>query len=268
MVQQVPLALHPLQVGLRGEVAPEPVLLQHRVLVVHRREPLLLLRVLVAQVPQLVHQPQVRRAPVAVLAGVEQQSMTPYGRARREAYTKLTAGTDESPGNSCVGTGMPGSIQGAGGYPMEIMQRPEQINITFEAHNEVRRVFIGDRNAAPADRIPSRSGYSEGKWEGNTLVITTDNLVDQVDQSYPHSDQAVVVERWTMEGKDAQGRRIMLVEMTMTDPKFYTEPVKLTKRFAEVPNGRILPYECTAETWYDRVEALAKKAGVPHPFEP
>jgi hypothetical protein len=193
---------------------------------------------------------------------------TPYGKSRRDAYTKLTQGTDDSPGNACVGTGMPGSMQGAGGYPMEIMQRPEQINITYEAHNEVRRVFLGDRNAPPADRIPSRSGYSEGRWEGNTLVITTDNLVDQVDQSYPHSDQAVVVERWTMEGKDAQGRRIMLVEMTMTDPKFYTEPVKLTKRFAEVPNGRILPYECTAETWYDRVEALAKKAGVPHPFEP
>jgi hypothetical protein len=194
--------------------------------------------------------------------------LTAYGKTRRDAYTRLTQGTDESPGNACVGTGMPGSMQGAGAYPMEIFQRPEQINITFEAHNEVRRVFFGDRNAPKEDRIPSRSGYSEGRWEGNTLVITTDNLVDQVDQSYPHSDEATIVERWTMEGKDAQGRRIMLVEMTMTDPKFYTEPVKLTKRFAEVPNGRILPYECTAETWYDRVEALAKKAGVPHPFEP
>jgi len=190
---------------------------------------------------------------------------TEYGRARREAYTKLTAGTDDSPGNWCVGTGMPGSMQGAGGYPMEIMQRPEQINITYEAHNEVRRVFFGDRNAPEADRVPSRSGYSEGRWEGDTLVITTNNLVEQVDQSYPHSDEAIVVERWKMEGKDAQGRRIMLVEMTMTDPKFYTEPVKLTKRFLEVPNGRILPYECTAETWHNRLEEMAKKAGVPMP---
>ncbi len=113
--------------------------------------------------------------------------MTPYGQARRAAYTKLTQGTDDSPGNWCVGTGMPGSILGAGAYPMEIFQRPEQINVTFEAHNEVRRIFFGDRNAAPADRIPSRSGYSEGRWEGDTLVITTDNLVDQVDQATAHS---------------------------------------------------------------------------------
>jgi hypothetical protein len=194
--------------------------------------------------------------------------MTAWGKARRDAYNKLTAGTDDSPGNWCVGTGMPGSMQGAGAYPMEIFQRPEQINITYEAHNEVRRVFFGDRNAPEADRIPSRSGYSEGRWEGNTLVITTNNLVDAVDQATAHSEDAVVVERWTMEGKDAQGRRIMLVEMTMTDPRFYTAPVKLTKRFAEVPNGRILPYECTAETWHNRVEEMAKKAGVPNPFDP
>jgi hypothetical protein len=190
---------------------------------------------------------------------------TPLGKARRDAYTKLTQGTDDSPGNWCVGTGMPGSMMGAGGYPMEILQRPEQINVTYEAHNEVRRIFFGERNAPEADRVPSRSGYSEGRWEGDTLVVTTNNLVDQVDQSIPHTDEAVVVERWKLEGKDAQGRRIMLVEMTMTDPKFYTEPVKMTKRFAEVPNGRILPYECTAETWHNRLEEMAKKAGVPMP---
>ncbi|MEO6186919.1 MAG: hypothetical protein ABIP38_06625, partial [Steroidobacteraceae bacterium] len=63
----------------------------------------------------------------------------------------------------------------------------------------------------------------------------------------------------------AQGRRILSVEMTMTDPKFYTKPVTLQKRWAQVPNGRVLPYECTAETWYERIEAMAKKAGVPIP---
>ncbi len=53
--------------------------------------------------------------------------------------------------------------------------------------------------------------------------------------------------------------------MTMTDPVFYTAPVKLTKRWAEVPNGRLLPYECPEEMWNDRIEKLAKEAGVPVP---
>jgi hypothetical protein len=86
-----------------------------------------------------------------------------------------------------------------------------------------------------------------------------------VDQATAHSDEAVIVERYKLEGKDAQGRRILAAEMTMTDPKFYTQPVVQTKRWAEVPNGRILPYECTAETWYERIEEMSKKAGVPIP---
>lgn len=190
---------------------------------------------------------------------------TPYAKARVDAFQKLTAGTDEAPGLYCVGSGMPGSMQGAGGYPMEIFQRPEQMFIVYELHSEIRRIYFGDRNAPEADRVPSRSGYSSGRWEGDTLVIETNNLVEQVEQRSAHSDQATIVERYRLEGKDAQGRRILTAEMTMTDPKFYTEPVKATKRWVEVPNGRLLPYECTAETWYERIEELAKKAGVPVP---
>jgi hypothetical protein len=190
---------------------------------------------------------------------------TPYAKARVEAFQKLTGGTDESPGLYCVGAGMPGAMQGAGGYPMEIFQRPEQIIIVYELHSEIRRIYFGDRNAPEADRVASRSGYSSGRWEGDTLVVETNNLVDQVDARTAHSDEATIVERYRLEGKDAQGRRILFAEMTMTDPKFYTQPVVTTKRWTEVPNGRLLPYECTAEVWYERVEELAKKAGVPVP---
>ncbi len=194
--------------------------------------------------------------------------LTPYARARVDAYNKLTNGTDDSPGRWCVGTGMPGSMLGSGAYPMEIIQRPEQITIIYEAHTEVRRVYFGDRNAKPEDRIPGRNGYSTGRWEGDVLVVETDNLVDQVDQRTPHSEDAKVVERYQLDGKDAQGRRILKVEMTMTDPKFYTAPVVQTKRWAEVPNGRLLPYECPEEMWLDRIAERAKEAGVADPFNP
>jgi hypothetical protein len=190
---------------------------------------------------------------------------TPLGQARVQAYQKLTGGTDDSPGAWCVGTGMPGSMLGSGGYPMEIIQRPEQITIVYEAHSEIRRVYFGDRNAAQADRVPGRNGYSSGRWEGDVLIVETDNLVDQVDQRTPHSDEATVVERYKLDGKDAQGRRILAVEMTMTDPKFYTKPVTLQKRWAQVPNGRVLPYECPEERWLDRIDEMANKAGVPLP---
>jgi hypothetical protein len=192
--------------------------------------------------------------------------LTPYAKARVDAFHKLTDGTDESPGRWCTGTGMPGSMLGSGGYPMEILQRPEEIIIIYEAHSETRRIYFGDRNAPEADRVPDRNGYSQGHWEGDTLVVETDNLLDALDQrSTPHSDEATIVERYKLGPKDAQGRRTLTAEMVMTDPKFYTQPLKQTKTWAEVPNGRLLPYDCPAEMWMSRIEELAKKAGVPVP---
>jgi hypothetical protein len=193
-------------------------------------------------------------------------AMKPEAKARVDAYQKLVAKTGDSPGGWCLGTGMPGSMLGSGGYPMEIIQRPEQITVVYEAHAEVRRIYFGARNAAEADRVPGRSGYSSGRWEGDTLVVETNNLVDQIDQrNTSHSENATIVERYSFDGKDAQGRQILKAEMTMTDPDFYTAPVKITKRWAQVPNGRVLPYECNEEMWRDRIEKLANEAGVPVP---
>jgi hypothetical protein len=192
--------------------------------------------------------------------------LKPEAKARIDAYQRLVAKSGASPGGVCLGTGMPGSMLGSGGYPMEIIQRPEQITVIYEAHTEVRRFYFGARNAPQADRVPGRNGYSAAHWEGDTLVVETDNLVDQVDQrTTSHSDAATIVERYHLEGKDEQGRRILAVEMTMTDPAFYSAPVRIQKRWAQVPNGRLLPYECDEEVWRDRLEELAKQAGVSVP---
>ncbi|MEJ0098731.1 MAG: hypothetical protein WDO12_02910 [Pseudomonadota bacterium] len=90
---------------------------------------------------------------------------TADAQKRVAAFQKLTAGTDESPGRWCTGTGMPGSMLGSGGYPMEIVQRPEEIVIIYEAHSETRRVYFGARNAPEKDRVPDRGGYSTGHWK-------------------------------------------------------------------------------------------------------
>ena len=43
------------------------------------------------------------------------------------------------------------------------------------------------------------------RWEGDTLVVETTKLVEQVDQRYPHSDRAQVVERYQLT-RGARGR--------------------------------------------------------------
>jgi hypothetical protein len=192
--------------------------------------------------------------------GAAELPMTAEGRAKVQAYQALIKGTGDTPGGFCLGTGMPGSMLGSGGYPMEIIQRPNQITIVYEAHNEVRRVYLGDRIVPEPDRLPGRNGHSTGRWEGDTLVVETTNLVEQPDQRYAHSDKARIVERYRMT-KGAKGERVLVAEMTMTDPVFYTKPVTAEKRWAEVPNGHLLPYECAEEAWNIHLEKLAEKAG-------
>jgi len=183
--------------------------------------------------------------------------LRPAARAKVDAYHALVDPSGDTPGGFCLGTGMPGSMLGSGGYPMEIIQRSNQITIVYEAHNEVRRVYLGDRIVSEADRLPGRNGHSTGRWEGDTLVVETSNLVEQADQRYAHSDKARIVERYRMT-KGAKGERVLVAEMTMTDPVFYKEPVKAEKRWAEVPNGHLLPYECAEEAWNIHLEKLAE----------
>jgi len=184
-----------------------------------------------------------------------QPSYNPEARAKVEQYQRVTTGTNHSPGAYCVGTGMPGSMLGSGGYPMEIMQRNEQINITYEAHGEMRRIYFGARVADPKDVFPERNGYSIGHWEGDTLVIETDHLVEQVDQRTAHSADARIVERYRLVTEEG-GKKVIAATLTMTDPTFLTEPFTTEKKWQEVPNGRLMNYECTEPTWLDVLDGL------------
>jgi len=185
--------------------------------------------------------------------------MTDVAKQKIEKYRALVQPTGDTPGGHCLGTGMPGSMLGSGGYPMEIHQRPEQLIIAYEAHNEIRRVYLGDRIVPVADRLPGRNGHSSGRWEGNTLVVETTHLVEQADQRFAHSDQARIVERYHLE-KGSGGQDVLVAEMTMTDPVFYTAPVTAVKKWARVPNGHLLPYECAEEEWLKHLERLEKNA--------
>ena len=175
-------------------------------------------------------------------------------QAKIAEYRALVSPLGETPGGYCLGTGMPGSMLGSGGYPMEVIQRPDQITIIYEAHNEIRRVYFGDRIIPEGDRVPERNGYSTGRWEGDTLIVETAHLKEQVNQRFAHSDRASIVERYTLTEED--GRKVLTAEMTMTDPDFYTEPVSDMKRWSIIPNGFLMTYECNEPIWHNRLEEL------------
>src|SRR5690242_14142422 len=132
---------------------------------------------------------------------------TAEAKAKIAEYRDLVTPLGLTPGGACVGYGMPSAMLSSGGYPMEWIQRPEQITVIYEAHSEIRRIYI-DQKPNPHDLIPSRDGSSFGHWEGDTLVVETVALKEAVDQSSAHSDKATIVERYHI-GKDEKGRKVL-----------------------------------------------------------
>jgi len=184
-------------------------------------------------------------------------------QAKVEEYRALVSPLGETPGGMCVGTGMPGSMMGSGGYPMEIMQRDDQINIIYEAHNEIRRIYFGDEVVPAEDRLPARNGFSVGRWEGDRLIVTTDTLKEAVDQTYPHSENARLTEEYSL-SPDGQ---VLTARLTIEDPDWYTRPFTAEKKWRLEPGGKVMPYECTEPLWEARVEELRADAGLSTPSQ-
>ena len=182
---------------------------------------------------------------------------TPEARAKLAAYHALVDPAGDTPGAHCVPHGMPLAVFLGGGYPVEFIQRPEQLTIIYETHNEVRRVFLDGRNIDPADVLPSRGGMSWGRWEGDTLVVETTGLQESIDQATAHSAEARIIERYTPHTRD--GLRRLQLQGTIDDPLFYTEPPVLEREYTELRDGRMLDYSCVEPPWEDHLDSLRQK---------
>lgn len=185
--------------------------------------------------------------------------LKPEAKAKVDAYHALVDPRGDTPGGFCLGTGMPGSMLGSGGYPMEIVQHGDIILVVYEAHAEIRRIFLGER-ANEEDLFPDRNGYSHGRWEGDKLIVETTHLKEAVDQTrYPHSDQAKIVEEYSLATAD-DGTKVLTARMTMTDPVFYTQPITAEKKWQLQPGVRLLPYECNEPAWEEHLERLREQS--------
>jgi hypothetical protein len=182
---------------------------------------------------------------------------TPLARGKLAEYHALVDATGDTPGAHCVPHGMPLAVLLGGGYPVEFIQRPEQLTIVYETHNEVRRVFLDGRRIDPADILPSRGGVSYGHWEGDTLVVETTGLKESIDQATAHSENARIVERYTPAVRD--GMRRLRVEVTIHDPDFYTTPPTILREYTQLQQGRMLDYDCTEPDWDEHLGKLREQ---------
>ena len=126
-------------------------------------------------------------------------------------------------------------------YPFQILQGSNSIMMVYEYANAVRTINMGPPREAQVD---SWMGWSNGRWEGNTLVVDVTGQVEQTwfDRSGDfHSDALHVVERYTLKDHDH-----ISYEATIEDPKVFTRPWKMSMPLYRLvdKDPAVLEYEC------------------------
>ena len=126
-------------------------------------------------------------------------------------------------------------------YPFQIIQSTKHIMMLHTYAGAVRTIYMADQTEAPAD---SWMGWSNGKWEGESLVVDTKGFNDQswFDRAGNfHSDALHVVERFTPRSADT-----LNYEATIEDSKTFSRPWKISlplyRRVEQ--NAMIMEFRC------------------------
>ena len=153
----------------------------------------------------------------------------------------------------------------------QIVQTPSLVVILYESPNSPHRTVYTDGRDLPKDPDPTWLGYSIGKWEGDTFVITTTGFNDRgwLDSAgHPQTESLRLTER--LHRRDFGH---MDFEMTLDDPKVITKPFTIKTQRALAADTVIFEDVCENERdqthmsggeglrFKVRPEALASYAG-------
>jgi hypothetical protein len=126
-------------------------------------------------------------------------------------------------------------------YPFQIVQGTTSVMMIYEFAGATRTVHLDNTPPAPAD---TWMGDAHGRWEGDTLVVDVSAFNDKTwfDRAGDyHSGDLHVVERYTRAGADH-----LMYEATITDPKVFTRPWKISmplyRRIDK--NAQLMEYKC------------------------
>ena len=158
---------------------------------------------------------------------------TPWAAELRK--TRDAANSKDNPDANCMPMGIPQFHMQP--QPRKIIQTPKLIVILYEANYGLRYIYLDGRKLPPqGEPQPWWYGYSVGRWEGETLVVETNNLRGAESGPFdgwldvrgsPYSDGATFVERFRrpMFGK-------LEIDVTVQDAKSYTKPftVRINQR--------------------------------------
>jgi len=124
---------------------------------------------------------------------------------------------------------------------IKIVQTASLMVLLHEFNAAYREVFLDGRPLLE-DPNPTWNGYSTAHWDGDTLVIETNGIRDDMwldIQGSPVTESARVTERLT---RVSFG--IMQVEIAVNDPKAYTRPWSVTVEMAVQVDTTMLEEIC------------------------
>jgi hypothetical protein len=161
----------------------------------------------------------------------------PFTEAGMKAWKSYDASQGDYTG-SCLPFGLMRSMNSPD--PIQIMQSPKYVALLYEQNTWFHVIPIDKQHNK--DMRPTWFGDSVGHWEGDTLVVDTNNFngrtrLDTI--GHPHSDALHVIERFTR--TDAKH---IAYEVTVDDPKTFTKPWTNKRIFTLRPDWEIMEYSC------------------------
>ena len=125
--------------------------------------------------------------------------------------------------------------------PMQIDDDGDRVIIRIQEYDVERIIYLNveGRSAPP---VASPLGYSLGRWEGDTLVVTTTHVDWPRFNPWgtPQSAQVGYTERFSV---NDDGRQLNYF-LTVTDPIMFIEPFTLQTARQWTPGVEIEPYNC------------------------
>jgi|SoiMethySBSTD1v2_1073268.scaffolds.fasta_scaffold03527_18 hypothetical protein len=122
----------------------------------------------------------------------------------------------------------------------KFIQTPAVTTVLYESL-EYRQIFT-DGRPLPVDPNPTWMGYAVGRWEGDTLVVTSTGFNDRTfldGLGHKHSESLKVTERFTRRDLGH-----LDVEVTFEDPKAYTKPIKIPVEATLRADTELIEYVC------------------------
>ena len=158
-------------------------------------------------------------------------------------YDERAAGLHwkEEPDANCLPQGLPKILVAPA--PWRIVQTPGYVVFVHEAFNLWWQAFLDGREFVPSHAVtPTWLGYSTGKWEGDTLAISSAGFNGKIwlDAMGKPSTEAL---RLTMRFRRKDFGH-MDMQFTIDDPEAYTKPWTVNIEATLQTNGELLEFIC------------------------